>query len=67
MFGFISSEYNYSHFTRDKMARDLNSRAFDHAPEPGERALDFTARTLTPRPADRTSSSSMVGLSSWKM
>ncbi len=47
MFGFISSEYNYSHFTRDKMARDLNSRAFDHAPEPGERAPDFTARTLT--------------------
>ncbi len=47
MFGLISSEYNYTHFTRDKMARDLSNRAFDRAPNPGERAPEFTARTLT--------------------
>jgi peroxiredoxin len=47
MFGLISSEYNYAHFTRDKMAGDLDSRTFDRSPKPGERAPDFTARTLT--------------------
>jgi peroxiredoxin len=47
MFGFVSSEYNYTHFTRDKMAGDIEGRAFDRAPKPGERAPDFTARTLT--------------------
>jgi peroxiredoxin len=50
MFGLISSEYNYTHFTRDKMDGDLDSRAFDRAPKPGERAPDFTARTLTGDP-----------------
>jgi peroxiredoxin len=50
MFGLISSEYNYTHFTRDKMAGDLDNRAFDRAPNPGDRAPDFTARTLTGDP-----------------
>ena len=46
MFGLSSSEYNYKQFQRSHIARDFAS-AFDQAPQPGERAPDFTARTLT--------------------
>jgi len=46
MFGLTSSEYNYKQFLRSHIARDLAS-AFDRTPEPGERAPDFTARSLT--------------------
>lgn len=47
MFGLISSEYNYTQFTRDKMARDFSNRVFDRGPKPGQRAPEFSARSLT--------------------
>jgi len=47
MFGIISRPYNYSQFTRDQVTREILRRAFDRAPKPGERAPDFTVRSLT--------------------
>lgn len=39
MFG-LGSDYNYSHFTKELLAKDLAGDGF-RGPEPGDRAPDF--------------------------
>ena len=47
MFGLGRANYNYEHFTRNILAKDIMaSRAFGRGPRPGERAPDFELRTL---------------------
>lgn len=45
MFGF-GPRYNYETFTREMMDPEKHHAAFDRAPEPGDDAPDFEARTL---------------------
>src|SRR5205807_1967050 len=44
MFG-LGSEYNYSHFTKELLTKDLAAGRFS-GPEPGDRAPDFELRSL---------------------
>ena len=44
MFG-LGSEYNYSRFTKELLAKDLAGDGF-RGPEPGDRASDFELRSL---------------------
>ena len=44
MFG-LGSDYNYSHFTKELLAKDLAGDGF-RGPEPGDRAPDFELRSL---------------------
>ncbi len=44
MFGF--KKYNYETFTRDLLVKDLAASKLVSGPEPGDKAPDFTARTL---------------------
>ena len=44
MFG-LGSDYNYSHFTKELLAKDLAGEGF-RGPEPGDRAPDFELRSL---------------------
>src|ERR1051326_1747935 len=44
MFGF--SKYNYEKFTRDLLAKDMVKSKMLGGPKPGDRAPDFSGRTL---------------------
>lgn len=44
MFGF--KRYNYEHFSKDVLLKDVAKSKMDGGPEPGERAPDFEGRSL---------------------
>ena len=44
MFGF--ERYNYDHFSKDVLLKDVAKSKMGGGPDPGERAPDFEGRTL---------------------